>query len=187
MSAPTIGTSGPGVGGSGLPLHASGRSRVRRFDAGIVPLIVCCPFMYFPKILEGDTQPWVMIAALIALFTFRTRRFILRGDVALVLIAMLCVVVYAVRAGFGLDLLRATYNQLAFIVLWLVCRRDQGDYLPTAIRLTVIVWLAVGLYQYVFVALGLPIEISGRFVEGRSGVPSLTSSLLPMAACRCCT
>jgi hypothetical protein len=175
MNAPTIEASGPGEGGTGLPLHATGRARAMRFDAGIVPLIVCCPFMYFPKLLEGDTQPWVMLAALIAFFTFRTRRFILRGDVALVLLAMLCVAVYAARAGFGLDLLRSSYNQLTFVVLWLVCRRDQGDYLPTAIRLTVIVWLAVGLYQYVFVALGLPIEIAGRFVEGRSGVPSLTS------------
>lgn len=175
MSASTIDTSGAGDGSSASLLGAPGRRRALRFDAGIVPLIVCCPFMYFPKVLEGDTQPWVMIAALIALFTYRTRRFILRGDVALVLLAMLCVVVYAVRAGFGVDLLRAAYNQLTFIVLWLVCRRDRGDYLPTAIRLTVLVWFAVGLYQYVFVALGLPIEIAGRFIEGRSGVPSLTS------------
>lgn len=168
MNAPTIDS-------TGLRLRETGRGRIARSDLGILPLIVCCPFMYFPKLLEGDTQPWVLIAALIAFFTFRTRRFILRGDVTLVLVAMLCVMVYALRAGFGLDLLRAIYTQLAFIVLWLVCRRDHGDFLPAAIRLTVVVWLAVGLYQYVFVALGLPVEIVGRYVEGRSGVPSLTS------------
>jgi hypothetical protein len=167
MSAPTLDS-------GGMPLRGTGWTRVRS-DLGILPLIACCPFMYFPKILEGDTQPWVMLAALIAFITFRTRRFILRGDIPLVLLALLCIVVYAMRAGFGLDLLRAAYTQLAFVVLWLVCRRDHGDFLPTAIRLTVVIWFAVGLYQYVFVALGLPVEIAGRYVEGRSGVPSLTS------------
>jgi hypothetical protein len=55
-----------------------------------------------------------------------------------------------------------------------VCRREQGEFFPSAVRLTILIWLAVGLYQYISVALGLPIEIAGRFVEGRSGVPSLT-------------
>ena len=131
--------------------------------------------MYFPKLLEGDTQPWLIVAALYAFLTYRTQRFMQRGDFMLLLLAPLCVIVYALRSGFGPDLLRATYIQVTFVVLWVVCRRDDGDLLPAAVRLTVVVWLAVGLYQYVFVALGLPVEFAGRYVEGRSGVPSLTS------------
>ena len=56
----------------------------------------------------------------------------------------------------------------------MVCRREQGEFFPSAVRLTILIWLAVGLYQYISIAQGLPIEIAGRFVEGRSGVPSLT-------------
>jgi hypothetical protein len=175
MIVPTVDGPHTSAGISGVRLRASGAARLTRADMGILPLILCCPFMYFPKLLEGDTQPWILLAALIALFTFRTRRFLVRGDVSLVLLALLCVIVYALRGGFGVDLLRAAYTQITFIVLWLVCRRDQGDLLPAAIRLTAAVWLAVGLYQYVFVALGLPVDIAGRFLEGRSGVPSLTS------------
>jgi hypothetical protein len=157
------------------PRRPSRWARLRLSDIGILPLIAACPFMYFPKVLEGDTQPWLLIGALAAFLTYRTRRFMLRGDVPLVALALLCVLVYALRGGLTSDLVRAAYTQGTFIMLWLVCRRDDGDLMPAAIRLTVGVWLAVGLYQYVFVALGLPVEIAGRYVEGRGGVPSLTS------------
>jgi hypothetical protein len=88
---------------------------------------------------------------------------------------MTCAIIYALRAEVASDVLRAFYTQLTFVILWMVCRREQGDVFPGAIRLTILVWLGVGLYQYTAVALGLPVEITGRFVEGRSGVPSLAS------------
>jgi len=142
---------------------------------GAWPLAVTLPFMFFPRLLEGDTQPWVLLAAILALATFRTSRFVLTKDVPLLALALLCLPIYALRSEVGPDLLRAAYTYLSFAVFWMVCRREQGDVFPTAVKLTVVVWFLVGLYQYLSVALGLPIEIAGRFVEGRSGVPSLTS------------
>lgn len=154
--------------------RASILSRLRRSDLGIMALLISFPFMYYPKILEGDTQLWVFASAIFAMFTFRTRRFILRSDSPMLLLAALCILAYAMRSELGPDLLRICYKQVAFIVLWMVCRREQGDFFPSAVRLTILIWLAVGLYQYISVALGFPIEIAGRFVEGRGGVPSLT-------------
>jgi len=111
-------------------------------------LLISFPFMYYPKILEGDTQLWVFASAIFAMFTFRTRRFILRSDSPMLLLAALCILAYAMRSELGPDLLRICYKQVAFIVLWMVCRREQGDFFPSAVRLTILIWLAVGLYQY---------------------------------------
>lgn len=142
---------------------------------GALPLVFTMPLMFFPKLLDGDTQPWVLLAALLALATFRTSRFVLAKDGPLLALALCCVPVFALRTLATPDLVRAAYTYFSFVVFWLVCRREDGDVFPAAVKLTVIAWFLVGLYQYVFVALGLPIEIAGRFVEGRSGVPSLTS------------
>ena len=147
----------------------------RRLELGLLPLLLSCPFMYFPRILEGDTQPWVLLAALIALFTFRTDRFVLKKDLSLVCLSLLAVLVYAVRGGSGADLVRVVYTQAMFICLWLVCSRDKFGFMLSAVRLTVVVWFVVGMYQYLFIAFGWPVEIAGRYIEGRSGVPSIAS------------
>lgn len=141
------------------------------------------PLMYNPKVLPGDTQPWVLAAALFALFTFRVSRPV-RRDLLLALLAVICIGTYAARSEINYDLLRVCYTQLTFIVLWLVCRREQGAFFPTAVRLTIIIWFVVAVLQHISLALGvglgfgpdthLPITFAGRFVEGRGGVPSLT-------------
>ncbi len=153
------------------PFH---EMRMRLRDIGILPLLVSFPFMFYPKVLAGDTQPWVLIGALIALFTFRTNIFLRRRDGVLVILAVLCVLAYAFRSTVGFFLLRHVYTYLTFVILWTVCQRDKGDYFPTAIRATVIIWFVVGLYQYVALNLGYEIEISGRYLAGRMGPPSLT-------------
>jgi hypothetical protein len=135
--------------GKRLWLRIPGLGRLQRVDLGILPLLLSFPF--------------------------RRRQFVLREDIPLVIVAVVYIIIYAIRCVSDLDLLRAGYMQAAFIALWLVCRREHGDLFPAAVRMTVIVWFAVGLYQYVCVALGIPIEMTGRFVEGRSGVPSLAS------------
>lgn len=157
------------------PGPARPRRRLRWADLGVLPLVATLPFMYYPKLLDGDTQPWVLLAGLLALFTFRTARFATPRDLSPILLAIACAGVYALRSDGGLDVVRAVYTQAAFIVFWLVCRRENNEFFPSAVRLTIIVWLAVGLYQYFALALGWPVEIAGRYVEGRSGVPSLTS------------
>jgi hypothetical protein len=144
-------------------------------ELGVLPLLVMLPFMYYPKLLEGDTQPWVLMAALLALVSFRVARFARRSDFLPILLALACALTYVTRSDSAYDMLRAVYTQLAFVVFWLVCRRENDEFFPAAVRLTITIWLAVGLYQYIAVAMGWPVEFSGRYVEGRSGVPSLTS------------
>lgn len=156
----------------------------RLADLGIVPLLLSLPLLYFPKVLEGDTQLWVLGASVIALLTFRTERFILKSEFWLAVICVACVALYAVRVDMhasannltGLsDFLRTGYTQVAFITFWIISRREGGQYFGWAVRFTIVVWLSVALYQYVAIRVGLPVEFTGRFVPGRSGVPSLTS------------
>ncbi len=151
------------------------RVRLRWADLGALPLAFMLPFMYYPKVLDGDTQPWLLLAGLVALLTFRPSRFALRSDALPVLLAAACAVTYMLRSDSWSDIVRACYIQFAFFVFWLVCRRERDEIFPAAVRWTIVVWLAVGLYQYLALALGWPVSIPGRYVEGRSGVPSLTS------------
>jgi hypothetical protein len=142
-------------------------------DLGIVPLVLALPFLSYPKVLEGDTQPWVLVAALLALFTFRVRSFRRLRDPWLIALAGLCLATYALRSRSLPDIVRACYIYGSFVVYWIVGRREKGFFLSTGVKITVVVWLAVGLFQYASVALGIPLQFSGRFVSGRSGVPSL--------------
>ena len=157
------------VGGS-----ARFRPRWSWDDLGGVPLLVTLPFMYYPKMLAGDTQLWVFFAGLLALFAFHLARFPTAADMLTVLLSVACFGVYAIRSDDGLQVVRALHTYVCFIVLWLVCRRDYNGFFGDAVRLTVVVWLVVGCYQYFALALRLPVEIVGRYVEGRGGVPSLT-------------
>ena len=153
----------------------SGRRGFALADIGGLPLACSLPFMFFPKVLAGDTQPWVLASALIALATFRVQRFVFLRDGPLLALAALCIPAFALRSESGADTFRAAYTYLSFAIFWLVCRRESGEFFAAAVKATILVWFLVGVYQYVFISLGLPVAMAGRFVEGRSGVPSLTS------------
>jgi len=140
-----------------------------------VPLLVSLPFMFYPKVLDGDTQPWVLSAALIALFTFRTEGFVKRRDGIFILLSLLSIVAYAIRSTEGFFLLRNVYTYATFLILWIVCQRAKGEYFPGAVKATVMIWFTVGLYQYVGATLGYQVAISGRYLAGRMGPPSLTA------------
>ena len=131
--------------------------------------------MYYPKLLEGDTQPWVLSAGLVALLAFRTESFVKRGDGLLIGLSMLCILAYALRSTSGFFLLRNVYTYVTFLVLWIVCQRAKGDYFPVAVKATVVIWFSVGLYQYVATSLGYQVAIAGRYLPGRMGPPSLTA------------
>lgn len=150
------------------------RRGVPRRDLGILPLVLVLPFAYVPKILEGDTQPWVLLASLLALVTFRTDTLVRKDDYPLFGLGVLCATVYTLRSPLDLGLLRQIYTQAAFLILWIIARRERGDYFPGAVRLTIMIWFVVGIVQWTFVWLGIPIDFAGRFVEGRGGIPSLT-------------
>jgi hypothetical protein len=159
--------------GQGASLSRILQWSIPKKDLGIVPLVLCCPVMFYPRVFEGDTQPWVLLMALVALFTFRTEQFANRRDVPLALLSVLCIAVYAVRAHVGFGLARTAYTYLTFLVLWTVCQRDRGGYLSAGVKLTVIVWFIAGAWEYLLVKAGYDLTI-GRYVAGRSGVPSLT-------------
>ncbi len=158
---------------AGLKLTAKISSRAQ--NLGALPLILMLPFLHSPKLLEGDTQPWVLLAGIFALFAYKQQQFLKYKDIPLLILSVLCVFSYAIRASVDAELLRIIYMHIAFMIFWVVVRRESEDLFPIAVRFTVVVWLAVGLYQYVAVILGLPVEFIGRFVQGRSGVPSLTA------------
>lgn len=141
-------------------------------DIGIFPLLLSLPFMFLPKVLGGDTQPWVLMAAIIAFATFRFESRVNRTDMVLLVLSLFCVLVYALRSQSEYGLLRHTYTFSAFLVFWVVCRREKGDYFPMAVKATIVVWFLVGLYQYLAINIGYEIYIPGRYVGGR-GIPSL--------------
>jgi hypothetical protein len=143
-------------------------------DLGILPLVLVLPFIFYPKVVEGDTQPWLLSAGLLALLTFRTDEFISRRELPLIALATLCVCIYVFRANSSFALVRNAYTYVTFIVLWIVVGREKGEYLSTGVRIVTIVWFAVGLYQFLIVKLGFSFEM-GRYMPGRSGVPSLAA------------
>lgn len=144
-------------------------------DLGLLPLLAVLPFIYVPKVLEGDTQPWVLLGALLALFLFRPRQFLARQDFPEILLALMSLAAYAMRGGFTAETLRLAYIFVTFSMLWMIIGRGGHDLLRQGVRLTLVVWFAVAAYQYVALQLGLPVSFSGRFMEGRSGVPGLAA------------
>lgn len=144
-------------------------------DVGILPLMATMPFMFFPRVIDGDTQPWILVAGLVALATFRTDRFLRKEDIPLFVLSLLSVLAYAIRGNLGFDLVRQVYTYLMFFLLWTICQREKGDYFPTAVRATIVVWFMIGIYQYVMIQIGVQTELFGRYIAGRSGVPSLTA------------
>jgi hypothetical protein len=159
--------------GSGVPRHSGWR--IALADIGLLPFLLVLPFLYVPKVLEGDTQPWVLIAALIALFSYRPRQFIQRKDLPAILLGVLALAAYVARAGLGLEAVRAAYIFLTFAVFWILANRGGHDWFRIAVRYVLLVWFLVGLYQFLALRLGLPVSFAGRFIEGRNALPSLTA------------
>jgi len=150
--------------------------KFKKQDIGILPLLLSLPFMFFPKVLEGDTQPWIFAAGLIAFFTFRTQNFFKRNDWTIIILSILCILVYAARSADGYYVLRNTYTYLSFIIIWVVCGRSNGDYFPSAVKATIVIWFIAGLFQYISIHMGYKIdEFPGRYLAGRMGPPSLTA------------
>lgn len=148
-------------------------------DIGILPLLLMIPFMYMPKIVNGDTQPWIVSCAFIAFFTFRTDAFLFKRDVPLVALSLLCVAVYWMRSTNDFLLMRTCYIHISFIMLWLTCRRANEETFSATIKYTIILWFAVGVYEFTNRAmgggLGMPELLTGRFGTGNGGIPSLTA------------
>jgi hypothetical protein len=148
-------------------------------DVGIYPLIAALPFMYLPRVIDGDTQPWIFCTAFLAFFTFRAKNFLQQRDLLLIGLSIACIAAYALRSSDAFLIFRCSYMHIAFIMLWLVCRREKGELFGAAIRYTIIVWFIVGLYQFTSVAMGLglgmPELFTGRYGTAGAGIPGLTA------------
>lgn len=144
---------------------------------GLLPLMVAMPLMYWPKIIEGDTQPWVSGAAVLALLAYWPirRKYQLAESLVVLGLALAAIAAFAWRGAAPAPLLRYCVILSTFALLWLVGLRDRGELLVHAVRWCVVVWFAIGLYQVIAVRVGLPVSFVGRYVVGRSGVPSLTA------------
>ncbi len=162
-------------GALALPLQPAGSRRLRLEDAGLWPLLFLLPFMYVPKVLEGDTQPWVLGGAVFALFFYRPHRFLLREDLIVVALALLSLLAFLLRAPVGPEMLRAANMFLTFAVLWVVFNRGPNEAIRIGVRYALTVWFLVALFQYVALSLGVDVVFSGRFVAGRSGVPGMAA------------
>jgi hypothetical protein len=152
-------------------------SAFRSEDAALIPMFLALPLMYWPKLLEGDTQPWVVIATAIAFLAYwpKSRSAYNKEILVTCGLAVLSLAVYFGRAPYPDALLRYAAMIITFILLWVVFRRATDTRFVFIIRLTIILWFLVGFYQLAAVRLGLPIEFGGRYVASRSGVPSLTA------------
>jgi len=146
----------------------------RSFSAPFAVLFIAAlPFAYYPKLFPTDTQLWPLLTSLLVLAMSRQSRQLTQGDIALLLLAAgaFCSSLY--RLGFSEGLLRFSYKLLAFTVLWIVVPRLQEDLLARGMKLLIFLWFIVGASQSLLVLLGLEVDIPGRYVPGRSGVPSL--------------
>lgn len=151
----------------GLPLRA----------LGILPLLVAMPLLYWPKVIDGDTQPWLPLAAALAFVAYWPDRRTYRTGEGMLLLGLVlaAIAVFAWRGAEPAPLLRYGVILSAFTFLWFVGLRDQGEHIPRAVRWTIVIWFVIGFYQVIAIRVGLPVEFVGRYIVGRSGVPSLTA------------
>ena len=145
--------------------------------AGMIPILMAIPFMYWPRLLEGDTQPWVAAgAALSALFFWpKPREHDLKKLYLPMLAAAACMAVYALRETDSQSVLRYVGILATFMTLWMIACRGGQSFVSTAIKFTVVLWFIIAAYQIVAIRLGFPVEFFGRYIASRSGVPSLTA------------
>ena len=151
---------------------------IRRFplsDVGLLPFLLALPFLYVPKILPGDTQPWVFFGAVLALFAFRPRLFVQKKDLLAIFLALGSLAAYAARAGLSVETVRTAYILLVFATIFILAGRGGHRWFRSAACAVLVIWFLVGLYQYLAVHFRLPVSFVGRYGEGRSGVPSLTA------------
>jgi hypothetical protein len=160
---------------SGSPAVSDGK-RTAAF-LGFLPVMVTMPLVYWPRWLESDTQIWVSMGALISCFVFwpRSDRAGLTRLYLPVIAALCCLAIYLLTETDQQVNIRYAGIMVTFSLLWIIACRGGQEFVGTAIRLTIVIWFVVGFYQLIAIRLGLPVEFFGRYVAGRSGVPSLTA------------
>jgi hypothetical protein len=136
--------------------------------------VLALPFSFFPRVFDGDTQPWPLLAAMILVISSKTARRLTSVDVV-----VLCLVTFAImgcfaRAGFSDSSVRFAYKLMSFAAFWLCARSVSTKLVAQGMKMVIAIWFLVGLYQTVAIAIGMDVLFAGRIVVGRSGVSSLT-------------
>jgi hypothetical protein len=145
-------------------------------NISIMLFLIALPFMYYPKVLSGDTQPWILMALLVAFATYKIDLFIRHQDFLIIFLALCCVLVYALRNESAFAVLRNTYTFVTFVLAWVVVQRGDERLFMMAIKFTVLLWFLVGVVQFVSDKLGYHIDVSGRWHKiVKQGPPSLTA------------
>lgn len=173
-------TMAPSAAGAAPALAPDNVTQERRADPlasfGLLPLLLAIPLMYWPRIIDGDTQPWSIVGAAIAfaLYWPYRRRENWAGTAVIGLLAAGAIAAYWLRGPDQDYFLRYSGIMAALVMLWDIAARDPGPVIGRMVRITIVLWFVVGIYQVVAIRLGLPLEMFGRYTAGRGGVPSLT-------------
>lgn len=136
-------------------------------------LALSLPFSFFPRLINGDTQPWPLLAALLLLFSSKNAKRLNLTDVLVLFFAASAIILCFARAGFNDYTARFAYKIVSFAVIWLCTKSVSTELVALGMKMVIAIWFLVGLYQTVVIALGINVLFAGRIVVGRSGVSSL--------------
>lgn len=153
--------------------HISRRRGILATPAAVL-FTASLPFTFYPRVLDGDTQPWALLATLLIFTLNHTAQRFRNRDLIITVAVIGGVLMFFSRAGIDEETLRFTYKMLAFLFLWFVVPTLPSSLVSQGLKTVIVIWFFVGLLQILIVELGITSELSGRFVYGRSGVPSLT-------------
>ena len=153
--------------------HISKRRGILATPAAVL-FTASLPFTFYPRVLDGDTQPWALLTTLLLFTLSHTAQRFRNRDLIITAAVIGGVLTFFSRAGIDEETLRFTYKMLAFLFLWFVVPTLPSNLVSQSLKTVIVIWFFAGLLQVLIVELGISSELSGRFVHGRSGVPSLT-------------
>lgn len=157
-------------------LQRRGSVRKKRIlPFALLPFAITMPLIYWPKVIETDTQPWVILGVLLAFAFYWPPQRRHKIDIVLAIFVSFAAIVFVLRSPTDELATRYILIMITFFLLWDVAKRGAANYLVPAVKATIVIWFAIGLYQTVAIRLGLPVEFAGRYVATYSGIPSLTA------------
>ena len=111
-----------------------------------------CPFIFYPKVVIGDSQPWLLIAAIISFLILRFQRVHSICKIkALHILPVAFILISIVREQNEMLLYRAIYAQVIFIVLWSVIDKTNTKYFYTGFVASSFIWLAAAIDQCIII------------------------------------
>ena len=141
----------------------------------LIPLFIAVPFTFFPRIIDGDSQPWVLIGAFIAFAFLIYKEKITKDELIMGGLVFISILTMFFREGINFYFFRFGFILSSFYLLWVVLRRIDAIFVGMVFRITIIIWVFFGLYQTLSINSFLPVIETGRFGLTETGVPSFTA------------